>query len=151
GTADDLPVSGGTVSYRADTRAASLNFASPLPNGLYRAVVTTSVGDVAGNRLPAEYTWNFHVADAVFWSSGIDGFWEDPTNWSTGAIPGPEDNVIIDVVPGDLTITHAMGADVIKSLVACERLEMAGGSLQVTGASQFHQDVTLSGGILKGA
>lgn len=150
GTADDSLMRGGTVSYRAESMAASLSFASPLPNGTYRAVVMSGVSDLAGNRLAADFSWQFRVADAVFWITEGDGRWGEPVNWSVGRAPGPDDDVVIDLVSRDWTITHETGADVVKSLTVGERLELTGGSLQVLRAAELHRNVTLRGGTLKG-
>ncbi|MBI3415185.1 MAG: Ig-like domain-containing protein [Verrucomicrobia bacterium] len=149
-TADDLPVGGGGVSYQAENRSVSLNFATPLPDGLYRAVVTTAVADASGNRLASDYTWQFRVAKAVFWSRNADGLWDDRANWSVGAVPGPTDDVFIESIPGDVTITHASGTSAIRSLVVGERMTILGGTLQVSGTIELHQPLTLNNGTLKG-
>ena len=84
GTGDDVPVGGGVVSYREETLSVTLSFASALPDGHYRAVLTTAVADLAGNRLASDYTWEFRVADAVI---QLRTPLSDPLNWSTGALP----------------------------------------------------------------
>ncbi|MBI3417533.1 MAG: Ig-like domain-containing protein [Verrucomicrobia bacterium] len=151
-TADDAPVIGGSASYEADLKSAALNFASPLPDGLYRAVLTTAVADLAGNHLASDYTWQFRVADAVFWIRTTDGVWSDPLNWSTGAVPGPNDNVVIDVVPEDVTVTYVRKNTTvqIKSLLANERLVLNGDAWQVPGGIQINKDMTLNTASLLG-
>jgi hypothetical protein len=54
GTADDVPITGGTVSYRRDLNIVSLQFNSPLANGNYRAVLKSAVTDLAGNHLASD-------------------------------------------------------------------------------------------------
>ncbi|MEO8429176.1 MAG: Ig-like domain-containing protein, partial [Verrucomicrobiota bacterium] len=149
-TADDLQVSGGIVTYRAENFRASLDFPTPVPDGIYRGVVTTTVADQAGNRLAAEYTWQLRAANAVFWSSSMDGYWEDGFNWSTGAPPGPADNVFIESIPGDVTITLGSGTSAIKSLLVGERLMIFSSTLQVAGAVQLYQPMTFLAGTLQG-
>lgn len=150
GTTDDVTVGGGSVSYQVELGAASLNFASPVPDGLYRAVLTTAVTDLAANHLSADYSWPLRVADAVFWVRTTDGLWSDPLNWSGGALPGPKDSVILDVPPYDVTITQETGTIQIKDLIANERLKLGGGILEVLGPIQINRDLTLDGGTIKG-
>lgn len=45
------------------------------------------------------------AAATVTWI-GDSGDWSEPTHWSTGALPGPDDDVVIDV-PGNFTVTHS--------------------------------------------
>ncbi len=99
-----------------------MSFASPIPDGHYLAVLTTAVTDLAGNRLGSNFTWQFRVADAVFWIRTTDGLWSDPLNWSTRAIPNSNDHVIIDAGSSEITVTHQAGTMAIKSLLSHERL-----------------------------
>jgi hypothetical protein len=77
GTADDVAVPG-VISYRDTLNAAVFAYPPALPYGAYRGTVTTNVTDAAGNRLRAEFTWNFAVAatgadpdtDADGWPDG---------------------------------------------------------------------------------
>ncbi|MBI3418163.1 MAG: Ig-like domain-containing protein, partial [Verrucomicrobia bacterium] len=96
GTADDVLVSAGVVSYDKSANAAVFTFGTPLPVSRYRAVITTGVTDLAGNRLAADYVWDFQVADAKFWVNLGDSAWDDPSNWDNGVVPTPSDNVIIN-------------------------------------------------------
>ncbi len=32
----------------------------------------------------------------VKWLNNVNGLWTDPTKWSTGLLPGPVDDVVID-------------------------------------------------------
>ncbi|MBI3416827.1 MAG: Ig-like domain-containing protein [Verrucomicrobia bacterium] len=149
-TADDANVSGGNVSYRPDLHAASLNFASPLADGWYRAVLTTAVTDLAGNHLTADHAWQFRVADAVFWINPSDGLWSDPLNWSNSAVPGANDSVIIDLEPGGVTVTQTAGAIAVKSLFSNERLVVTGGTLQIPGGTQISKNMTIDRTTIQG-
>ncbi len=149
-TGDDLLVGGGVVSYRADSKAAALDLASRLPVGLYRAVMKSSMADLAGNRLTADYTWAFRVADAVFWTRHVDGSWNQPLNWTSGAIPGADDHVVIDAFGADVTVTYAVGTSRIKSLIANQRVQLTPGILQIAEDIQLNQDLSLDGGSIQG-
>ena len=60
------------------------------------------------------------------WINPAGGFWDDPANWEGGVLPGPNDNVLIDV-PGDVTIIHRTGLTVINRLISRESLALTGG------------------------
>ena len=94
---------------------------------------------------------------------GGDGVsWDDPANWSTGEVPGPEDNVVINVLADDdpmteddPTIVIDSAAGSILSLRAFESVTIAaGGSLTVTEPNAFgfgaifSQSLTMDGGTL---
>jgi hypothetical protein len=86
----------------------------------------------------------------VSWVGG-DGDWETPSNWSTGILPGPQDDVII-AVSGTLTITHSGGTDCIHSLYSLETIDLTGGVLDVAAASLINSTLNLSArGTLQGA
>jgi len=55
-------------------------------------------------------------AATVSWIGG-SGDWNTTANWSTGALPGPDDDVVIDR-PGDITVTHSGGAHSVKSILS---------------------------------
>ncbi|MCL4177578.1 MAG: Ig-like domain-containing protein [Verrucomicrobia bacterium] len=150
GTDDDVPVAGGVAAYRAEVQAASLTFASPLPVGLYLAVVTSEVADLAGNRLRENYAWSFRVADAVFWVSPNHGNWDEPLNWSTGSLPGPSDAVIIDLPSVEVTVTINSGTIQVQSLVAQEVMRINSAVLQVAETFDLGANVTLNGGTIRG-
>jgi hypothetical protein len=63
GTGDDVPVPVGSVEFRSDVLGAFANFDLPLPPGTYRAVLGTSVTDLAGNGLTVPFQWTFTVFD----------------------------------------------------------------------------------------
>ena len=74
------------------------------------------------------------VLSTIQWINPASGNWEDPSNWSSGTVPGPGDDVIINV-PGDITVTHDTGNDTVQSLTSQQNLLITGGSsLTVSGA-----------------
>src|SRR5688572_14382897 len=89
---------------------------------------------------------------AVSWDGGGDGLnWTDPINWSTNALPGPADDVTIDV-PGSPTIRYWGGVqpDTINSLNCAEAFRMVLGKLDIAADSVMSGPVTLDGGHLYG-
>jgi hypothetical protein len=55
---------------------------------------------------PLEDRW---LPAQVFWVNPAGGDWNEPSNWSTGMLPGPADDVSIDVPSAEVTITHSTG------------------------------------------
>lgn len=79
----------------------------------------------------------------VTWDGGGgDCSWHTAANWSNDEVPGPTNDVVIGIT--NVTITHASGSTVVKSLQCAAGLEVAGGSLTVTnGTSQIDGPLTL--------
>lgn len=65
-------------------------------------------------------------------------------------MPGPSDNVTIDVV-GDITVTFSTGTTTIHSLQSKEAFVVSGGTLSIAAASEISNTFTLSGGTLDGS
>lgn len=86
----------------------------------------------------------------VFWTNPAGGEWAVPSNWSTGALPGALDDVIIDV-PENVTITHLTGTDVVRSLTSLESILFLGGSLSLVTTSSIQNSLILTDGTLTGA
>ena len=86
---------------------------------------------------------------ALFWDAGGDGVqWFDPLNWSGDVLPGPADDVTIDV-PGT-TAVRLMGPAVVHSLVLREPLQiLAGGTLETLTTAQCDASVELDGGLIR--
>ncbi|HVX11301.1 MAG TPA: MBG domain-containing protein [Pirellulales bacterium] len=82
----------------------------------------------------------------VDWTGGGDGTsWSDPANWSSHALPGPTDDVVINA-PAGVTVAHASGADSIHSLVSSSPLDLSGGTLTVSGTVEVDNTFTLDAG-----
>jgi len=64
GTTDDLPVNG-TIQYDGGARRIILRFTQPLAPGRYRAMLTSSVTDAAGNHLNKSLVWYFEAMTGV--------------------------------------------------------------------------------------
>ena len=87
----------------------------------------------------------------ISWDGGGDGSsWQDPLNWDTDLLPGPADDVTIDMA-GDFTVVVSSGQHSINSLHSTEAFTLSGGSLHVTSTVQIDNDFLLDGGTLAGA
>ncbi len=86
------------------------------------------------------------LPSTVTWINPSGGDWDTGSNWSSGAVPGPNDDVVIDM-PGQnsFTVTHAANvADAVNSLTSQDAIWLYGGSLAITAASTIHGDLTVS-------
>src|SRR5262249_43485721 len=66
------------------------------------------------------------IGGTVFWQGG-SGNWNDATHWSTGAVPGVDADVVIDV-PGSVTVTVSAGSPQVRSVRARNDLTIASGA-----------------------
>src|SRR3989442_5392066 len=89
------------------------------------------------------------VAATVSWVGG-SGDWNLAANWSTGALPGPDDDVLIDQ-PDDIIVTVSSGSHTVKTLQSQEAFVLSAGSLRVSNTIQVSNTFTVSGGTLSGA
>jgi hypothetical protein len=85
----------------------------------------------------------------VFWVGG-SGDWNVATNWNTGAVPGTNDDILINV-QGDIIVTHSAGTHISRSLFSQNAIMLSGGSLTVSNTVQVNNGLTLSGGTLRAA
>jgi YD repeat-containing protein len=104
-----------------------------------------------GRSLRYEALEDRQLLAAVTWDSGGDGTtWNDPLNWSGDTLPGPADDVTINVAAG-VSITHSTGNDAINSLISSNNVTLSGGTLSISTASAINASLTFSGGTLSGA
>jgi hypothetical protein len=89
------------------------------------------------------------LPSTVSWINTAGGDWATASNWSTNKLPGILDDVVINV-PGNVTITHSSGTDLIHSLTSSDTLVVSGGYLYIADASTLSGALTLSGGTLTG-
>jgi hypothetical protein len=146
------PVTPVNVQFRHGGSGVQLTYPS-LALGNYQTLIHgQAVKDRVGNALgTGDITSTFTIRNAqAVWTNPLGGFWDDPSNWDTNAVPGAEDAVLIDV-PGNVTITHRQGNSTIKSLSSTAAVTISGGVLTVTGTVQVNNTFTLSGGTLKDA
>jgi hypothetical protein len=99
----------------------------------------------AFRRLLMEQLEDRRVLAAVAWTgAGGNLLWSNPANWSTGELPGIEDDVTIDA-PGDVTIVYDHSdATTINSLSLADSLRLSSGSIDVIGEFSTAPGTTLS-------
>ncbi len=86
----------------------------------------------------------------VTWTNPQGGDWDTPGNWSSGSVPTPTDDVVINL-PG-ISITHAQtNGDSVHSLTSQDPIDLSAGALTVASASTLNADLTLDGGTLSGS
>ncbi|MCB9938706.1 MAG: hypothetical protein H6823_10725 [Planctomycetaceae bacterium] len=77
------------------------------------------------------------------WIGGGSGQWNDSANWSDGRVPGPEDDVLIEVPNVDAEITISGQPVQVRGLYSFERITINGQSLTITGESRLFNEVSL--------
>jgi hypothetical protein len=93
------------------------------------------------------------LPSTVTWTNPAGGAWEAAGNWSTGALPGPSDDVVIDNLNPGATVTHASDTTAIHGLnVFTDQgtLAVTGGSLALATGSSVNDTFALSGGTITG-
>ena len=85
-------------------------------------------------------------AATVSWVGG-SGDWNVVTNWSTGILPGADDDVVIDSGP-NITVTHSSDAHEVKSIRSQPAFVLSGGALTVSSTVLVSNSFMLSGGSL---
>src|SRR5215471_15143497 len=109
------------------TFARSLRTSSPVRRRLFRPAVS---------RLE-ERT----LLSTVSWINPNSGDWSDPANWSTGSLPGPSDDVVID--QPSITVTHNAGTDSVNSITSQDSIALNGGKLTIASALTIYGDLSL--------
>ena len=90
------------------------------------------------------------LPSTVTWTNPNGGDWDTASNWSTGAVPGAADYVVINL--SGITITHSAAvADAINSLNSEANISISGGSLAMASTSTITGGLSISGGTLTGA
>jgi len=92
------------------------------------------------NRLPIS-----PMAATVHWDGGGDGTsWSDPLNWDTDALPGADDDVIINVIENPTVIIDGLAGDVsVNSIDSHEALMINCGLVATTGSQTYNGPVIL--------
>jgi hypothetical protein len=84
-------------------------------------------------------------AATVSWNVDSDGFWDVAANWSTGMVPQPGDDVVIDRPAANVTVTFRSGTVAVNSLTSSEAFAITSGTLNLAAASTV-ATLTMSGG-----
>lgn len=99
-----------------------------------------------GRKLVIEALEPRTLLSTVSWAVNSSGYWDVPTNWSTGSLPGPGDDVVIDK-PG-VTVTYRTGSSTIHSLDDQDAFVLSGGTLTASTTLQVKGSFSLAGGTL---
>ena len=82
------------------------------------------------------------TGQTVTWVGG-NGDWNTAANWSTGSVPGTNDDVLLD--DADVTVTISSGVKLVRSINGVGGLQLnSGTSLTVNAPSQLSGTVTVS-------
>src|SRR5271157_2474038 len=88
----------------------------------------------------------------VSWINASGGDWDTPGNWSSHAVPGASDDVVINSLNAGAAVTHSQNTtDTVNSITAAAPITLSGGTLSVAGAFSDSSAVSLSGGTLANA
>ena len=89
------------------------------------------------------------LLSTVDWISPTSGSWDVASNWSTGTIPGPGDDVVINVTgAAPPTLTIGSNVESVHSIMADDPLVISGGGLAITANSTISGGLKMTGGSL---
>src|SRR5437867_4207903 len=91
------------------------------------------------------------LLSAVTWVGQTSGDFDDPNNWSGGAVPGAQDDVTINVPAGVVVMHTAAVTDTVHSLTSNAAFEMQAGTLAVATTLTLTNTFKFDGGTLSGA
>jgi hypothetical protein len=107
--------------------------------------ISATATDPSGDT--SEFSQDVQVSPAVFWANDVSGDWDNPSMWSSGAVPGPGDVAVIPFA--DIMVTHASStADAVNRLISQAAIGIAGGSLSIASASTIQNTLTVTGAML---
>ncbi|MCI0537076.1 MAG: hypothetical protein L0Z50_17815 [Verrucomicrobiales bacterium] len=150
GTADDGAVP--TIVSQSGPTSYTLEFAQPLPQGLYAVRAGTNLTDAFGNQFSRDVVWEFGIRPVISFI-GPGNVWSQTattrTNWSSGTIPTVKDFVEIDLSEGrELQVRQNVAAE---HLIGRSPLVFGGGGsvaqLTLGERATFEKGVTMDGQI----
>lgn len=102
-----------------------------------------------GRRRPQLELLEDRLVPAVVTWVGGSGDWDTPSHWSTGSLPTPADDVLINTP--SVTVTHSQSAnDSVRTLTSRALLDFSAGSLSLETTSTLSAGLIFSGGTLTG-
>ncbi len=131
----------------------------------WKRLTRSGKGSARGHALPATrrparwYRPAFELLEAriapatVTWINPAGGDWDTPANWSTGAVPGAGDDVVINALNAGAGVTHSQRTtDTVNSITAAAPISISGfGTLSVTGSFSDSSAISLANGTLANA
>jgi hypothetical protein len=137
------------IAMRDRGRQVVLTY-DPLGQGAYELRLdAAAITDKAGNALGGEeITIAFTVSNK--WIQLGGGSWHDPGNWSTGKVPEPGDDVVIDLPP-DALVEYSEGMTTIRSLRTSSSFVLSRGTLTLSADSVVGGSFLMTGGTLGGS
>ena len=84
------------------------------------------------------------LATITWDSTKASGFWDVPSNWIGGVVPGTNDDAVI----GTQSVTYRTGTTTVKSITAQKDFFLTGGTLTATTISQTVGTFNASGGTI---
>jgi hypothetical protein len=86
------------------------------------------------------------LLSTITWANPQGGDWSVAGNWDLNRLPGPSDDVVINL--SGITVTHSTGNDTIHSLTSTNPLMLSGGSLAISATSRIDDTLSVNGGTL---
>jgi hypothetical protein len=138
------------TQFRNNDRTVQFTYPA-LSLGGYQVVIDeTAITDRAGNPLgTGQVTSNFSIVEATsVWTNPLGGFWDVASNWDTGQVPGPQDDVLVDVPDGSV-IVNRVGLTTVRSLRSKNPILLQGGTMEVATTMTIDAPFTFNGGTLR--
>ena len=88
------------------------------------------------------------LLSTVNWINPKSGSRDVASNWSTDTVPGPGDDVLIDVSGASPTVTINSNVESVNSITADDPLVISGGGLTVAANSTISGGLSMTGGSL---
>jgi hypothetical protein len=139
-----------SIESRDGNRQVEVTYNILTPGQYHLEIDASRVTDGSGNPLGASLlTTDLTVEQFTdeWIDVGATGDWNDPSNWSTDAVPGPQDDVLVNL-PLGATAIFGGGSDTISQLVTTGTgtLVATGGTLTVTGITEIGGSLDITGG-----
>lgn len=133
------------IQTRDDGREVQLTFAPGVlvADSYTLTIDAENVFDRSGTALglaPITSEFEVIVIGGQTWISPTSGTWNDPLNWSTGAVPAPGDDVVLPLSAGVIATINEDGGTVNSVTVSGDgefRVQAASQSITVLQTSQF--------------
>ena len=150
GNYDQLVVSGSaTLNGTLNLTGAATSGSFPLVSATSRSGTFSALtGPIGGNSNYTGTGFSFDIILGLFWTGAVDNEWSNPSNWSTGVLPGVSDFITIGSA-GNLILSS--GSYSIRGINTVRNFTITGGaSLNFAEPSTIGGNVTLNGGTLTG-